>query len=101
MILEPPTRRSKHLEIHTRWLISHAASIVDTLNVHLCVHLPGRFPNSAVGRSEMKITSINAGSSHSLALVQTDDGKTIVLSWGVGEDGQLGHGDADQTVGVA
>ncbi len=49
----------------------------------------------------MKITSINAGSSHSLALVQTDDGKTIVLSWGVGEDGQLGHGDADQTVGVA
>jgi len=49
----------------------------------------------------MKITSVNAGSSHSLALVQTDDGKTIVLSWGVGEDGQLGHGDADQTVGAA
>lgn len=41
--------------------------------------------------------AINAGSSHSLALVRgKDDSEAIVVSWGRGEDGQLGHGDPEE-----
>lgn len=38
------------------------------------------------------VTSISCGSSHSVALLNCD----IVVSWGRGEDGQLGHGDANE-----
>lgn len=42
-----------------------------------------------------RVISIDCGSSHSLALIETQEG-TIVTSWGRGEDGQLGHGDAEE-----
>ncbi|CAG7871526.1 unnamed protein product [Brassica rapa] len=38
-----------------------------------------------------KVLIISAGASHSVALLSGD----IVCSWGRGEDGQLGHGDAE------
>ncbi|KAF3508820.1 hypothetical protein F2Q69_00004960 [Brassica cretica] len=38
-----------------------------------------------------KVLIISAGASHSVALLTGD----IVCSWGRGEDGQLGHGDAE------
>lgn len=43
----------------------------------------------------MQIISIACGSSHSLALIKTSIGD-VVTSWGRGEDGQLGHGDAEE-----
>lgn len=42
------------------------------------------------------VLGIAGGSSHSLALVRTPSNGTIVVSWGRGEDGQLGHGDAEE-----
>lgn len=47
--------------------------------------------------TEPRVVSINCGSSHSLALIETGSGN-IVVSWGRGEDGQLGHGDPDEKV---
>ena len=45
----------------------------------------------------MNVEVINCGSSHSLALVRgRDDSESIVVSWGRGEDGQLGHGDPEE-----
>ena len=44
---------------------------------------------------DVRVASISCGSSHSLALLSTADG-TVVASWGRGEDGQLGHGDAEE-----
>ncbi|XP_010547681.1 PREDICTED: ultraviolet-B receptor UVR8 [Tarenaya hassleriana] len=38
-----------------------------------------------------RVLIISAGASHSLALLSGD----VVCSWGRGEDGQLGHGDAE------
>lgn len=40
------------------------------------------------------MTCIACGSSHSLALIRAD--KDLTVSWGRGEDGQLGHGDAEE-----
>lgn len=45
-----------------------------------------------------RVLSVDCGSSHSLALVRTEEGNTLVVSWGRGEDGQLGHGDPDEKV---
>lgn len=45
-----------------------------------------------------RVISVDCGSSHSLALIRTDEGTTFVVSWGRGEDGQLGHGDPDEKV---
>lgn len=53
------------------------------------------------GEDEMKkeigfrIVDISCGSSHSLAVFRTAQGD-ITASWGRGEDGQLGHGDAEE-----
>jgi alpha-tubulin suppressor-like RCC1 family protein len=45
----------------------------------------------------MDVENINCGSSHSLALVRgKDDAESVVVSWGRGEDGQLGHGDPEE-----
>ncbi|KAI3438258.1 hypothetical protein D9Q98_000694 [Chlorella vulgaris] len=44
--------------------------------------------------NEPRVIGLACGSSHSLALISTPTG-SIVLSWGRGEDGQLGHGDAE------
>ncbi|GFR49976.1 hypothetical protein Agub_g12117, partial [Astrephomene gubernaculifera] len=41
---------------------------------------------------EVCVTDISCGSSHSVALLSCD----VVASWGRGEDGQLGHGQADE-----
>ncbi|KAK9903587.1 hypothetical protein WJX75_009396 [Coccomyxa subellipsoidea] len=41
---------------------------------------------------DLRVTSISCGSSHSLALLSNG----VALSWGRGEDGQLGHGDAEE-----
>lgn len=41
------------------------------------------------------VSYLGAGSAHSLALVEISSG-SIVVSWGRGEDGQLGHGDAEE-----
>lgn len=41
------------------------------------------------------VVSVSCGSSHSLALINTNE-DTVVVSWGRGEDGQLGHGDAEE-----
>ncbi|KAH7278303.1 hypothetical protein KP509_38G035100 [Ceratopteris richardii] len=41
---------------------------------------------------ERRVNSISAGASHTVALLSGD----VVCSWGRGEDGQLGHGDADE-----
>lgn len=46
-------------------------------------------------RTSPCLEAIDCGSSHSLALVTTPEGN-IVVSWGRGEDGQLGHGDAEE-----
>lgn len=46
---------------------------------------------SEVIGSVRRILLISAGASHSVALLSGD----IVCSWGRGEDGQLGHGDAE------
>ncbi|PSC72205.1 ultraviolet-B receptor UVR8 [Micractinium conductrix] len=45
--------------------------------------------------AEPRVVSLACGSSHSLALLATPAG-SMVLSWGRGEDGQLGHGDAEE-----
>ncbi len=46
---------------------------------------------------EMDVECINCGSSHSLALVRgKNDAESVVVSWGRGEDGQLGHGDPEE-----
>lgn len=47
------------------------------------------------GEPQFRIIDIACGSSHSLALFQTSDGD-VTASWGRGEDGQLGHGDAEE-----
>ncbi|GAB4814257.1 hypothetical protein N2152v2_001303 [Parachlorella kessleri] len=39
------------------------------------------------------VTGVACGSSHSLALLGS---RGLVVSWGRGEDGQLGHGDAEE-----
>ncbi|KXZ50732.1 hypothetical protein GPECTOR_15g416 [Gonium pectorale] len=39
-----------------------------------------------------RVTAVSCGSSHSVALLSCD----VVASWGRGEDGQLGHGQADE-----
>ncbi|KAM7252649.1 hypothetical protein ACFE04_008158 [Oxalis oulophora] len=44
--------------------------------------------------SSYRVLLISAGASHSVALLSGASGSTIVCSWGRGEDGQLGHGDA-------
>ncbi|GLI62584.1 hypothetical protein VaNZ11_005258 [Volvox africanus] len=41
---------------------------------------------------EPSVTAVSCGSSHSIALLSCG----IVTSWGRGEDGQLGHGQADE-----
>ncbi|KAK9824201.1 hypothetical protein WJX72_008492 [[Myrmecia] bisecta] len=41
---------------------------------------------------DIEVVSVGCGSSHSVALLSCD----AVVSWGRGEDGQLGHGDADE-----
>jgi len=45
--------------------------------------------------SSPKVASLSCGSAHSLALILTSEGD-ITASWGRGEDGQLGHGDAEE-----
>lgn len=40
----------------------------------------------------VQVIAVSAGSSHSVALLDCD----LVVSWGRGEDGQLGHGDANE-----
>jgi alpha-tubulin suppressor-like RCC1 family protein len=49
----------------------------------------------AAAPAQPAVSCIACGSSHSLALVDTAEG-SIVASWGRGEDGQLGHGDAEE-----
>lgn len=39
------------------------------------------------------LAGVACGSSHSMALISTGE---LVVSWGRGEDGQLGHGDAEE-----
>lgn len=39
-----------------------------------------------------QVLALSAGASHSVALLSGD----LVCSWGRGEDGQLGHGDAEE-----
>ncbi|XP_062095114.1 ultraviolet-B receptor UVR8 isoform X1 [Humulus lupulus] len=46
---------------------------------------------SEVTGSIRRVLLISAGASHSVALLSGD----VVCSWGRGEDGQLGHGDAE------
>ncbi|KAG6551955.1 hypothetical protein Mapa_006572 [Marchantia paleacea] len=43
-------------------------------------------------RPRRRVLFVSAGASHSVALLTGDS----VCSWGRGEDGQLGHGDADE-----
>lgn len=45
--------------------------------------------------TDVSIVSFSCGSSHSLALLKTPNG-TVTVSFGRGEDGQLGHGDAEE-----
>ena len=45
-----------------------------------------------MGDAATSVIAVSCGSSHSLALLDCD----VVASWGRGEDGQLGHGDADE-----
>ena len=40
----------------------------------------------------MKVTSMSCGSSHTVVVM---DGREM-FTWGQGEDGQLGHGDAEE-----
>ncbi|KAH0908901.1 hypothetical protein HID58_032222 [Brassica napus] len=47
--------------------------------------------DEAVTAPPRKVLLISAGASHSVALLTGD----VVCSWGRGEDGQLGHGDAE------
>lgn len=42
-----------------------------------------------------RVVGLACGSSHSVVLLQTGPSGSMVLSWGRGEDGQLGHGDAE------
>ncbi|KAA8547038.1 hypothetical protein F0562_003467 [Nyssa sinensis] len=44
-----------------------------------------------VGGPTLRVLLISAGASHSVALLSGN----VVCSWGRGEDGQLGHGDAE------
>ncbi|KAK9866796.1 hypothetical protein WJX84_006693 [Apatococcus fuscideae] len=48
--------------------------------------------DSSAAEQPVVVSWVACGSSHSLALLSSD----IALSWGRGEDGQLGHGDADE-----
>ncbi|KAG2425442.1 hypothetical protein HXX76_013652 [Chlamydomonas incerta] len=43
-------------------------------------------------QEEARVLGVSCGSSHSIALLNCG----VVASWGRGEDGQLGHGQADQ-----
>lgn len=79
-------------------------------------------PSGSQGDEErVKVVSVSCGSSHSIALLSksnfilvvcrrlifrmhrtqacTFSGCDIVMAWGRGEDGQLGHGDADDRNG--
>ncbi|XP_013706397.1 ultraviolet-B receptor UVR8-like [Brassica napus] len=47
--------------------------------------------DEAVTAPPRKVLLISAGASHSVAILTGD----VVCSWGRGEDGQLGHGDAE------
>ncbi|XP_047330101.1 ultraviolet-B receptor UVR8 [Impatiens glandulifera] len=47
--------------------------------------------NNDHGESIRRVVFLSAGASHSVALLSGN----IVCSWGRGEDGQLGHGDAE------
>eukprot|EP00891_Asterochloris_glomerata_P007758 jgi/Astpho2/7758/Aster-07597 len=44
--------------------------------------------------TEFRVLSTSCGSSHTLALI-SEQRADLVVSWGRGEDGQLGHGDAE------
>lgn len=44
------------------------------------------------GGPRRRVISVSAGASHTVALLSGD----LVCSWGRGEDGQLGHGDAEE-----
>ena len=37
--------------------------------------------------------AVSCGESHTVALCEDSDGERTILSWGQGEDGQLGLGD--------
>ena len=37
--------------------------------------------------------AVSCGESHTVALSEDSDGERTILSWGQGEDGQLGLGD--------
>ena len=37
--------------------------------------------------------AVSCGESHTVALCEDSDGERAILSWGQGEDGQLGLGD--------
>ncbi|KAL3696817.1 hypothetical protein R1sor_010893 [Riccia sorocarpa] len=43
-------------------------------------------------RAQRRVLYVSAGASHTVCLLSGDD----VCSWGRGEDGQLGHGDAEE-----
>ncbi|KAF9609779.1 hypothetical protein IFM89_018227 [Coptis chinensis] len=47
--------------------------------------------SSEVNKPSRQVVFISAGASHSVALLSGN----VVCSWGRGEDGQLGHGDAE------
>ena len=64
------------------------------LDLRLKIRIVGNC-EMALDAAETRVISINCGSSHSLALIHTPSGN-IVVSWGRGEDGQLGHGDTDE-----
>lgn len=51
--------------------------------------------DESVDEQQVRVTHVDCGSSHSLALLSND----MVLAWGRGEDGQLGHGDANDRSG--
>jgi alpha-tubulin suppressor-like RCC1 family protein len=44
------------------------------------------------GETTRRVLFVSAGASHTVALLSGD----LVCSWGRGEDGQLGHGDAEE-----
>eukprot|EP00850_Spirogloea_muscicola_P008974 SM000049S16745 [mRNA] locus=s49:427660:430897:- [translate_table: standard] len=49
-------------------------------------------PEDATSADAQVVLALSAGASHSVALLTGD----LVCSWGRGEDGQLGHGDANE-----